>query len=83
MQPTKSTSILKEAFDAGYASFFTFDTSLDHRGKMKGTPVNPYYKGSLANKDFERGFNKAYFDNLRDTKAAAGYHDVGQDFSGN
>ena len=62
----KPVHSLKDAFDAGFESFYVFDTTLDHRGKMKGNPVNPYYKGTLSHKNFEQGFNAAYFKNQKE-----------------
>ena len=56
---------LKDAFDAGYAAFSVYDDTRGPDGRMKGWPLNPYYKNSLAFKDWERGFNAAYFDNQR------------------
>lgn len=42
--------------DKGYKSFW------------KGHIVNPYNVGTYRNKEWERGFNKAYFEQLRRIK---------------
>jgi len=41
-------------FDEGYRAF------------KRGNVVNPYHKNTVRNRDWEFGFNKAYFDNLKE-----------------
>lgn len=53
---------LNEAYEKGYSSFLIVEKN------DKGfyyNPPNPYMKNTLYNKEFTRGFNKAYFDNLK------------------
>jgi len=76
-QQPRSSTALSDAFEAGFSAFFTFDETLDNRGKMKGNPTNPYYKDSLVYKEWERGYNAGY-----DKSKTNPYHDVGKILAG-
>lgn len=55
-----SVKALKEAFDAGFNAFCRTEPNV--RG-FQTNPPNPYNKNSLIYKEFERGFNRAYWEN--------------------
>ncbi len=52
MQPKERHPPLRIQMEKGYRAF--------HTGRI----VNPYKEGSSFYKEWERGFNKAYFENL-------------------
>lgn len=58
------SSILKEAVQKGFDAFFTVEKN--ERG-FYVNPVNPYPKGSLPSKEWERGYNRGFTDNQRRT----------------
>jgi len=39
-----------------------------YRAFWKGNLINPYNTGTYRNKEWERGFNKAYFEQLKRVK---------------
>lgn len=52
-------AVLKEAFEKGYQSFNTVEKNA--AGNMNNPP-NPYMKGSLPFKEFERGYGRGYWE---------------------
>ena len=57
-----SGDLLKKAYGDGYTAFNTVETNA--RGFFVN-PSNPYAPRSLPFKEWERGYNAAYFDNKR------------------
>ena len=51
-------------YDAPLIIQFKRGTDDFYRGKIK----NPFHKDTMQYREWERGFNKAYFDNLRKVK---------------
>lgn len=52
-------SILKIAFDKGFEAF---QCCLQNEKGLFTNPQNPYQIGSLPFKEFERGYNRGYFE---------------------
>lgn len=57
-----SLDILKKAFNDGYEAF---QTVVQNDKGIYNNPHNPYTKNSLPWKEFERGYNWAYSENLK------------------
>lgn len=62
-----SIDVLKKAFDEGYKAFNT-DPFEEHWIYMKS--VNPYSSKSLLFKEWERGYNRGYFEQQKANKVA-------------
>lgn len=60
-----SLAILKEAFNAGYEAF---KTVMQNDKGIYNNPANPYTKGSLPYKEFERGYNWGHHENKTGSK---------------
>ena len=59
---------LKAAFDAG---FNAFNTVIQNEKGLFWNPPNPYPKNTLVHKDWERGFQCAYNENLKKNSSCA------------
>jgi hypothetical protein len=57
-----NTDILKQAFENGKLAFSV--TEQNAKG-IYNNPANPHTKNSLPYKEWERGFNFAYFEHKR------------------
>lgn len=55
---------LKDCYEAGYSAF----SKTEPRGKYKHIRTNPLRKHTVQYREWERGYNCAYMDNLERVK---------------
>lgn len=51
-----------------YDAPLSFQVEQGRKAFVRGVTVNPYHKDTMQNREWERGFNSAYFERLKKVK---------------
>lgn len=68
MANDQSLDALKRVFNEGFEAF---NTVVQNDKGIYNNPVNPYSPKSLLHKEWERGFNRSYFEQQKNNKEAS------------